>query len=154
MNYEEVVREYAARKGLGDNVSFEEGVCHLEIAGRDVGFMEIPEIDRLLVWTVVMKCPEERVESFYRMLLKANFMEQGLKGGAFSLSDDNVVYAHRNFVPSDMEGERFAAEMHLFVHEIEEWYAGIADFHLVSHALEYVAEEVGPAQDAEDWMQV
>ena len=154
MNFEKIVSEYAKKNGLGDGAAFEEGVGHLEIAGHDIGFMEIPEIERLLVWTAVMKCPEGRVGQFYRLLLRANFMEQGLKGGAFSLSEDDVVYAHRTFVPSDMECDRFAAEMARFVREVEDWCAGIANFQFTNDMLEGVAEELGPTQDEGDWVKV
>lgn len=131
MEFRDLIERFAEKVGGGDPAFDGEDICHLTIAERDVGFMSVPQLDRLLAWTVVGQKPETGVEPFYEQLLKANFMGRALPSGAFSLSDDGFVYAHCTFAESATGSDELAVGVDRFLTAVADWadltrdYAGL-----------------------------
>lgn len=122
MDFKELIEAFAAQSGVTGTLPFDEkDICHLPLKNRDVGFMKVPQLDRLLVWTVIGQKPVEGVETFYEQLLKANFMGQTIPEGAFSLSDDGSVYAHRTFVLSMIGTDELKEGVDRFLSAVEDW---------------------------------
>ena len=142
MELERILAEYAAEMAPGEELVFDEGICHLEIGGHDIGFMTIPERETILVWTAVMNSPTEDVAAFYRLLLRANFMGQGVRDGAFSLSDENVVFAHRTFLAPGTKPADFAAAVSAFVDDVEVWRQTAERAHAAQGVMRRIADEL------------
>lgn len=121
MDFKEILTAFTAEAGLDDGPIIEDGACHLEIDGRDVGFMEIDGGRRMVVWTAISPCPVDRREAFLLLLLRANFMERMLPEGAFSLSDDDIVYAHSTFALPAYEKEDFYRRLRSLLDAVKEW---------------------------------
>ena len=121
MDYREILTAFTADAGLADGPVIEDGACHLDIDGRDVGFMEVDGGRRMVVWTAIGSCPVDRREAFLLLLLRANFMGRMLPNGAFSLSDDDIVYAHSTFALPVYEKEDFYQGLRSLLDAVVEW---------------------------------
>ena len=142
IDFERFMTEYAANNGVDAPIDFDEGCCHLPIAGQDLGFMQLPEGDAILVWSALKACPADDAEAFYRLLLRSNFMGQGIREGAFSISEDNVAYAHRTFPDPEANPAGFAAAVTRFVEDIKTWYDAIEHAHFVVGVANKVAADL------------
>lgn len=121
MDFKELLTTFTADAGLKEDPVIEDGACHLLIDDRDVGFMATDDGRRMVVWTAVSPCPVDRREAFLILLLRANFMGRMLANGAFSLSDDNVVYAHSTFELPLYEKEVFYEGLQALLDAVEQW---------------------------------
>ena len=138
MNCKELVAALAADAGMEGEPVFEDGACHLGIDDRDVGFMETDDGRRMVVWAAIGECPVDRKDAFLIMLLRANFMGRMLTDGAFSLSDDDFVYAHCVFTLPVQEKEAFYEGLRNFLEAVDEW----------SRLAETYKQTVGPDEEA------
>ena len=122
MDFKELMEAFAADAGMTEPVAFdEENVCHLDIDDRDYGFRNMPEANRIVVWTALMARPPESGEAFLVQLLRANFMNQGMPDGALSLSDDDIVYAHCSLKLPVFDKEEFYGLLRRFVTVVGKW---------------------------------
>ena len=121
MDLKELLTGFLADAGMDETPVFEDGACHLLIEDRDIGFMETDDGSRLVVWSAVSSCPVERRDAFLMLLLRANFMGRMLPNGAFSLSDDDVVYAHCSFTLPVYDKEDFYRGLKDLLEAVEEW---------------------------------
>ena len=121
MDCKELVTALMTDAGMEDAPVFEDGACHLEIDGRDIGFMETDDGRRMVVWTAVGECPVDRKNAFLILLLRANFMGRMFADGAFSLSDDDIVYAHCMIALPVLEKEVFYEALRKLLEAVEQW---------------------------------
>ena len=122
MDFKEIMEAFAADAGMTEPVAYEEeNVCHLDIDDRDYGFRNVPEANRMVVWTALSARPPESGEAFLVQLLRANFMNQGMPDGALSLSDDDIVYAHCSLRLPIFDKEEFYDLFRRFVTTVNEW---------------------------------
>lgn len=121
MNFREILTAFTTEAGLDEGPVIEDGTCHLEIDGRDVGFMDVDGGRRMVVWTAIGSCPVDRREAFLLLLLRANFMGRMLPNGAFSLSDDDIVYAHSMFALPVYEKDDFHKGLRVLLDAVREW---------------------------------
>ena len=154
IDFERFMTEYAGKIGVAEAVDFDDGICHLDIAGRDIGFMRIPEVDAILVWSALKACPSEGAETFYRLLLRLNFMGRGIREGAFSVSEDNVAYAHRTFSAPEADPEGFAAAVERFVKDVEAWHDAVEHAQFADDMLRKVASALDEPPSGEPGIRV
>ena len=122
MDFKEIMEAFAADAGMTEPVAYEEeNVCHLDIDDRDYGFRNVPEANRMVVWTALSARPPESGEAFLVQLLRANFMNQGMPDGALSLSDDDIVYAHCSLRLPIFDKVEFYDLFRRFVTTVNEW---------------------------------
>ena len=150
MDFGELLTAFTTDAGLEGGPIIEDGACHLEIDGRDVGFMEADGGRRMVVWTAISPCPVDRRDAFLILLLRVNFMGRMLGNGAFSLSEDNVVYAHFMFALPAYDKESFYRELRTLLESVEEWER-LADAYRQTVTPEQ-EQDAGGAVDA--WMKV
>lgn len=121
MEFSELMAAFMADAGVGDGPVIEDGACHLMIDDRDVGFMEADGGRRLVVWCAVGPCPADRRDAFLILLLRANFMGRMLADGAFSLSDDDIVYAHCTLALPVYDKDVFYRSLRNLLEAVEQW---------------------------------
>ena len=122
MDFKEIIETFAVDAGMTEPVVYEEeNVCHLAINGRGYGFRNVPEAERMVVWTALCARPPESGERFLVQLLRANFMNQGMPDGALSLSDDDIVYAHCSLRLPVFDKEEFYGLLRRFVTVVGKW---------------------------------
>ena len=85
----------------GDVVLDNDGVWRFGSEDIVFVFREFPELDAILIYSIIGGLPDAGVEKFKTALLKANFAGQGVPHGAFSLTEDDKIFIHRML---DMKG--------------------------------------------------
>ena len=97
MTFESLVEGLAERAGLvGGLAADEDGVVHVEIDGFDVAFMEVPETERLVMWSNLGEMPFDDDGALTARMLRENFARRGRE--ALSRDEAGHAFAHR-FVP-------------------------------------------------------
>lgn len=122
MEYKDLLIEFAARIGISDDICLDDdGVWRIGTEDIVFSFREVPERDALLVYSSIGELPPRGAESFKAAILQANFLEQGMPCGVFSLDKDNQVWIHRYFDLKAIDVTKLMDDFENFVTLALEW---------------------------------
>lgn len=122
MDYKELLVEFAAQIGISDDVRLDDdGVWRIGTDGIVFSFREVPECNALLVYSSIGELPVQGAEAFKTAILQANYLEQGVPSGAFSLDRDKRVWVHRYFDLNSLDVTGLMDGFEGFVTLVLEW---------------------------------
>lgn len=141
----ELLAASAAAVGLADLPEPDaDGVCRVSDGRVTFGFAELEET--LLVEARACALPEQGRTRFLSALLRANFLGQGARGGALTVSDDDWVVLFRRFPLEGLTPEALTEEFEAFAAIVFEWrrlaeaYQPLAEQQALEIAREHVPQ--------------
>ena len=145
MMYRELITEFAARMGIQGAVVFDnDGVWRFGSEDIVFVFREFPELDAILMYSLIGGLPTAGVEKFKTALLRANFVEQGAPHGAFSLTEDDKIFIHRMLDMKGLDVETLSETFTDFATLALEWKRLASDYAPV--AAEEEAKEMNASE--------
>ena len=128
MEFEELMREFAAKLGL-DTLTVEDGTVALEIDGNPFGFMHDEASGMLTLVADIGRQPESADGPLGSMMLKANFLYETLSGAVLFQNPENEAFGiQQRFRLVDLDVDALSAQVERLANIAEEWRAIVAGY--------------------------
>ena len=127
MTFDELMAE--AGKALGVEMLVHDGATQLEIDGMDVSFVEMPELESVVLNGVVGEPPPQGLAALHRAMLEANFNFSGTAGATLAVNPDGGALTLTRLAPLPLlDAEKFLSLLEGFVNVLETWRKIVADY--------------------------
>ena len=129
MEFDELMKGFAAKAGVTNFAPDADGVYQVEIDDMGVAFAEVAETRQLLTWADVGEPPPDGRERLYSVLLEATNLGKATGGATFSLDPETGRVRLFRLDPLPfLDQETFVATLEKFVNVLERWRKVVADF--------------------------
>lgn len=128
MQFEELMREFAAKLGL-DNLTVEDGTVALEIDGNPFGFVHDEASGLLTLVADIGQRPESADGPLGSMMLKANFLYDALDGAVLFQNPENDAFGiQQRFRLVDLDADGLSAQVERLANLAEDWREIVAGY--------------------------
>jgi len=128
MEFEELMRDFAARIGLAD-LTIEDDAAAIEIDGNPFGFIYNPGSGTLILVADLGVQPGSADRPLGSMMLKANFLYEALDGAVLFQNPDNEAFGiQQRFRLVDLDVDSLSAQVERFANLADEWRDIVAGY--------------------------
>lgn len=130
MEFKDLMKALADEAGFDAEIEGDDdGIYRIVYQDEPVCFQEVPQLHRLYISAKVGALPVEGADAFKTLLLKANYFGGDVAGGAFSLTEDDMVHFHTSLDLVGLEDQvAFLTVLESVLTVLDVWRKKIADF--------------------------
>ena len=137
MEFDELMRTFAAESGIPDLRPDRSGVYALAFDEMQVDFSSDPKRGELVFAGEVGALPQSGQTEFLQLLMEAMFVGRTTAGAMFALKPDSDRLVFRLAEPLELlTAFRFREVLERFVNMLEKWRRVLADYLLIGEEIE------------------